>query len=361
MTLSHAIANKPLPEVTNLQALWQCFFHEKQLLETMIEQAYQSDIPLITQICHNLFAAGGKRLRPLLTIACAQLMADWQSIKPNEAQKNNMVGLATAIEYLHAASLLHDDVIDNSDKRRGKATANALWGNEAAVLVGDFVFASAFELMTRHGNMANLALLSHTTQHLAKGQVAELVNAHNLTQSLNDYIEMVSLKTAWLFKAAAKIGAQLFMKGGDGITHQAVENIGEYGLQLGLSFQLIDDYMDYASSEGKMGKALGDDFFEGKVTFPILLLYQAASNTEQAWLETCFEAEHQRTKDEFLRIRQMMHTHHIGDENQRYAAQSVEKAIAALTNFGLDPNFEFDSGVLKLLIDFANDTLLRQA
>mgnify|MGYP002829875406 CR=1 FL=1 len=231
-----------------------------------------SDVPLVPVVAGHLIAAGGKRLRPLFTLAGAGLAGG----------SPHAISLATAVEFIHSATLLHDDVIDESKLRRGRDTANALWGNDASVLVGDFLFARAFELMVETGNLSVLGKLSHASARITEGEIKQMTIAGKPNTEQGVYFEVITGKTAILFAAAAAAGAQI--AGADADDVRVMHN---YGLNLGLSFQIMDDAMDYAVTAGSMGKNVGDDFHDQKITLPVILAWQDGSNHDRAfWQRT---------------------------------------------------------------------------
>ena len=236
-------------------------------LNAMVIKNLDSRVPLVKEIADYLVDSGGKRLRPLLTLLTAKLFG---------YQGNDHIKLATVIEFLHTAMLLHDDVVDESDLRRGKKTANVKWGNAPSVLVGDFLHSRAFELMVEVGNMEVLAVLSRATNIISEGEVQQLCHIKNPETTENQYMEIITRKTATLFQAAAQSGAIIAGANKDEITV-----IGDYALHLGIAFQLMDDNLDYVGYSETLGKNVGDDFAEGKVTLPIIAAIRNASS-EQA-------------------------------------------------------------------------------
>ncbi|MEK9529187.1 MAG: polyprenyl synthetase family protein [Gammaproteobacteria bacterium] len=230
-----------------------------------------SRVPLVAEIAAYLVQAGGKRLRPLLVLLAARSSGD---------SSPHPVKLAVAIEFLHTAMLLHDDVVDESTLRRGRRTANAEWGNAASVLVGDFLHSRAFELMVELGNIDVMALISKATNGIAEGEVQQLTLLQNTSTSEADYLEVIYRKTALLFEVSAESGAVL---GGASASEAAAYR--EYGRHLGLAFQLMDDWLDYEGSAQDLGKNTGDDLAEGKVTLPIILALQAAGASDRRILE----------------------------------------------------------------------------
>ena len=240
-------------------------------INELIESSLHSRVPLVAEIAAYLVQAGGKRLRPLLVLLAARSCGD---------SSPHPVKLAVAIEFLHTAMLLHDDVVDESTLRRGRRTANAEWGNAASVLVGDFLHSRAFELMVELGNIDVMALISKATNGIAEGEVQQLTLLQNTSTSEADYLEVIYRKTALLFEVSAESGAVL---GGANASEAAAYR--EYGRHLGLAFQLMDDWLDYEGSAQDLGKNTGDDLAEGKVTLPIILALQAAGASDRRILE----------------------------------------------------------------------------
>ena len=240
-------------------------------INELIESSLHSRVPLVAEIAEYLVQAGGKRLRPLLVLLAARSCGD---------SSQNPVKLAVAIEFLHTAMLLHDDVVDESTMRRGRRTANAEWGNAASVLVGDFLHSRAFELMVELGCIDVMALISKATNGIAEGEVQQLTLLQNTSTSEADYLEVIYRKTALLFEVSAESGAVL---GGANASEAAAYR--EYGRHLGLAFQLMDDWLDYEGTAQELGKNTGDDIAEGKVTLPIILALKAAGASDRRILE----------------------------------------------------------------------------
>lgn len=242
---------------------------DMKLVDALIVSRMRSEVPVIPLLAEHIVAAGGKRLRPLLAIAASR--AGGGSI-------DNPVKLAAAVEFIHTATLLHDDIVDASDLRRGKVAAHLIWGAPSSVLVGDFLFARAFELMVETGQMQALGILAHASAVIAEGEVLQLTRAHDLNLDQETYMKIISAKTAELFAAAAQAGAV-----GGGLDEAKSDALRAYGLNLGMAFQLADDALDYASSAKTLGKNAGDDFNEGKVTLPLLLAVQRTRGREDAF------------------------------------------------------------------------------
>lgn len=235
-------------------------------VDALILDRMRSPVGMIPDLAQHLVGAGGKRLRPLLTVSCAALCG-YDGINHHK--------LAAAVEFIHSATLLHDDVVDESALRRGKKPANLIWGNSASILVGDFLFARAFNLMVETGNMDALGILSNASSVIAEGEVQQLAQLRNLHMSEQDYMDVISAKTAALFAAATEVAPVIAEKS----KHERAA-LRDYGLKLGLAFQLVDDALDYGGFESALGKSVGDDFREGKVTLPVIRAFEAASGED---------------------------------------------------------------------------------
>ena len=237
-----------------------------------------SDVELIPQLAHHLIESGGKRLRPMLTIAAAKLAG---------YKGDGHIKLASAVEFMHTATLLHDDVVDDSDFRRGKKAARLLWGNQASVLVGDFLLGQAFRMMVDVGSLPALRILSNASAVIAEGEVMQLASAKNMATTEDEYLAIINAKTAALFSAAAEVGAAI---AGRPAEEQAA--LKSYGKTLGIAFQLVDDALDYAGDSARLGKSVGDDFREGKITLPVILSFRRGSPEERTfWKRTLADGE----------------------------------------------------------------------
>ena len=238
-------------------------------VNAVILDRMQSEVALIPELAGHLIAGGGKRMRPMLTLACAQLL-DYPGIRHHK--------LAAAVEFIHTATLLHDDVVDGSGLRRGRRTANIIWGNPASVLVGDFLFARAFELMVEDGSLKVLRILSRASSVIAEGEVNQLTVQRQVETSEDRYLDIITAKTAALFAAACRIAGVVAER------EQGVEEmLDAYGRNLGVAFQLVDDAIDYASDAATMGKGVGDDFRDGKVTLPVILAYARGDESDRVF------------------------------------------------------------------------------
>lgn len=275
-----------------------------------------SEVGLIPELAGHLIAAGGKRMRPMLTLAGA--LCAGGKVPPAALL------LAAAVEFIHNATLLHDDVIDASGQRRGRETANAIWGNQASVLVGDFLFARSFELMVETGDIEVLGLLASASARITEAEVKQMVMTGQPDSPMEDYLAVISGKTAILFAAAAEAGARIA-----GAARPICQAIHDYGLHLGRAFQMMDDALDYRASASEMGKNTGDDFAEAKITLPVILAWQKADSGEQAFLRRAFSEEAQRA-DDFAKMLDLLARHDVITLSLATARQEAGKAIAAL-------------------------------
>ena len=288
---------------------------------TIVERM-ASPVALIPQLAAHIVAAGGKRLRPLLTLAAARLCG-----YPPEPGGARHVGLAACVEFIHTATLLHDDVVDESLLRRGLASANAVFGNKASVLVGDFLFARAFELMVADGSLRVLDILSRAAATIAEGEVLQLVTQNDLATSESRYFEVIRGKTAALFEAACQVGAVI---AGRPAAQEAA--LAAFGLNLGIAFQLVDDALDYAADQATLGKTVGDDFREGKITLPVLVAYQRGSTDDRTFWQRTIGAGEQVEADLSTAMR-LMACHGAIDTTLGRAAGLAAEATAALGVF----------------------------
>lgn len=262
----------------DIDALQSLVEQDMARVNRIILDKAHSDVDLIPQLAQHLIDSGGKRLRPKLTIAAAKL-CDY----PGEGH----VTLAASVEFMHTATLLHDDVVDESDMRRGKTTARLLWGNEASVLVGDYLLGQAFKMMVEVGSLGALRVLSHAASVIAEGEVMQLAAAKNLATTEDTYYAVINAKTAALFAAAAEVGAVIAER-----PETETRALRDYGRHLGLAFQLMDDVLDYSGERARLGKNIGDDFSEGKVTLPVILAHADGTEEERAfWQRTIAEGE----------------------------------------------------------------------
>ena len=320
----------------NIEDVFTLIKGDMERVNRLIQSSLHSEVVLINQISQYIINSGGKRLRPILVLLSANAFA-YNDSKGSDSTDEHDVTLAAVIEFIHTATLLHDDVVDESALRRGKDTANELWGNAASVLVGDFLYSRAFEMMVGVGSMQVMEILSHSTNTIAEGEVLQLLNCNDASTTEARYIEVIHYKTAKLFESASQLGAVVAQQ--DEATEQAM---AKFGMHLGTAFQLIDDVLDYSASSEDMGKNVGDDLAEGKPTLP--LIYAMAHGTEvQAALIR--EAIEQGGLDQIEAITQAIETTGALDYTRNIAKNEAEQAIAQLDNI---PDSEYKEALITL-------------
>jgi octaprenyl-diphosphate synthase len=287
-------------------------------VNSVILERMQSDVALIPELAGHLIAGGGKRMRPMLTLACARLL-DYPGARHHR--------LAAAVEFIHTATLLHDDVVDGSGLRRGRRTANIIWGNPASVLVGDFLFSRAFELMVEDGSLKVLKILSRASAIIAQGEVDQLTTQRRIETGEDHYLEIIGAKTAALFAAACRIA---------GVVAEREEGVEQaldcYGRNLGIAFQLVDDAIDYASDAETMGKGVGDDFRDGKVTLPVILAYARGDDEQRRFWREAMEGG-AAGDEELARAIRLLGASGALDDTIARARTYAQRAIDALGPF----------------------------
>ncbi|WP_332060619.1 polyprenyl synthetase family protein [Bartonella sp. CB74] len=259
----------------SLQSLINLTKDDMERVNQFILSMAKSDVAMIPEISNHLISSGGKRLRPMITLASAHMF---------NYHNDSHIKLATAVEFMHTATLLHDDVIDESNLRRGKSTARMIWGNQASILVGDFLLGQAFKMMVDVGSIEALSVLANAAAIIAEGEVMQLSATKNVETSTADYLKIINAKTAALFSAAAEVGPIIADYG-----HKERFALREYGTFLGLAFQLIDDALDYGGAAKHLGKNIGDDFREGKITMPVILAYARGTTEEKTFWKQALE------------------------------------------------------------------------
>lgn len=308
-----ATNQKDIDPFASLKTLLQ---EDLKKVDQIIENNLDSPVPLIPTMGRHLIFAGGKRLRPLLTIACHRLF---------EETGDAALGLAAAVEFIHTATLLHDDVIDESQLRRGLPSANAVWGNQPSVLVGDFLFARSFQLMVESNNSDVLKILANAAACIAEGEILQLSVCHNLEAKTEDALRVIEAKTATLFAAACQVGALMAHE----TTHATA--LRDYGRNLGMAFQIVDDILDYCAHTNYLGKDIGDDFREGKITLPIILAYPHCQQDEKEFLKKTL-IDHNQTPDDLSLALDLLH-HRQGITK----AYELAKAYGKKAHKALDP------------------------
>ena len=302
----------------SLDALMTLVAADMNGVNAVILERMQSKVALIPELAGHLIAGGGKRMRPMLTLASASLLG-----YPGSRHHK----LAAAVEFIHTATLLHDDVVDGSGMRRGKRTANLIWGNPASVLVGDFLFSRAFELMVEDGSLKVLRILSHASAVIAEGEVNQLTAQRQIDTDEDHYLEIISAKTAALFAAACRVSPVIAEASED--AELALEG---YGKNLGIAFQLSDDVIDYASDAATMGKGVGDDFRDGKMTLPVILAYARGNDEDRAFWRSAIGGERVSDSDLDHAIQLLKTSDALADTIER-ARHYGRRAIDALALF----------------------------
>ncbi|HET7569255.1 MAG TPA: octaprenyl diphosphate synthase [Gammaproteobacteria bacterium] len=305
-------------------------------VDAMIHSELHSEVALINQLGHYIVNGGGKRLRPLLVLLTARL-CDYQG--------RAHIDLAAIIEFIHTATLLHDDVVDTSKLRRGRETANEIWGNEAAVLVGDFLYSRTFQMMVRVGDMRVMEIMADTTNMIAEGEVLQLLNAHDPATTEERHLEVIRRKTAKLFEAAAQVGAVL---AGQPVANE--QALARYGMHLGIAFQLIDDALDYGGDSDELGKNVGNDLAEGKPTLPLIYAMRHGSNTQARLVREAIEngradcltdittAISETGALDYTRSRAQAEADAALEALSRFPASTYRDALENLARFAVDRN-----------------------
>ena len=312
---------------------------EKEFIETdkLIKNQINSDIDRIPLLSRHIINLGGKRLRPILTLSCAKML---------KVKNKNHIKLAAAVELLHTATLLHDDVVDESNYRRGKKTSHILWDNKSSILVGDFLLGKAFQLMVETKSLECLEILSNAASIIAEGEVFQLVETNNVNIKKNNYIKIIESKTAALFSSACVVGGIV-----SGANRTQKKNLFNFGKNLGTAFQLIDDAMDYEGLSSKMGKNNGDDFFEGKITLPVILAIKDSNKEEKDFWEKVFNKE-TRNKSDLKKAKKI-----IKEKN------TINKTLKLANEYGNNAKKimqKFESNLIRDgLIDLVNFSLIR--
>jgi len=320
------------------EALAETLSADMEAVNALIRERMASKhAPRIPEVSAHLIEAGGKRLRPMLTLAAARLCG---------YEGPYHVHLAATVEFIHTATLLHDDVVDESGKRRGRPTANLLWDNKSSVLVGDYLFARSFQLMVETGRLRVLDILANASATIAEGEVLQLTAAQDLATDESTYLQVIRGKTAALFSAATEVGG-VIANAPDEVT----QALHAYGDALGIAFQIVDDYLDYAGDSGATGKNVGDDFRERKLTLPVIKAVALASDTERAFWKRVIEKGDQREGD-LDHALGLLHAHGALDRTRQEALEWATRAKTALATLPEHP-------VRKMLLDLADYVVAR--
>ena len=305
--------------------------------DKLIKNQITSEVDRIPELSNYIISLGGKRLRPILTIACAKML---------NIENNHHITLAAAVELLHTATLLHDDVVDESDFRRGKETSHVLWDNKSSILVGDYLLGKAFQLMVKTGSLQCLETLSNAAAIIAEGEVLQLVATNNINIKKSDYIRIIESKTAALFSSACEVGGII-----SNSPSEINKSLFSFGKNLGTSFQLIDDALDYSGSTENLGKNIGDDFYDGKITLPIIISFEEADENEKYIWKDIFQKKIRNEKDLVI-AKNLIEKH-----------KSIEKTLDLANKYGDDAKKDLsvfnESPIKKALVNLVDFSLVR--
>lgn len=299
-----------------------------QAVDAVIRSRLHSDVPLVRQVAEYIIGGGGKRMRPALLLLSSGAVS-YRGTQQHE--------LAAVVEFIHTATLLHDDVVDESALRRGRETANAQFGNAASVLVGDFLYSRAFQMMVGVGSMRVMQILADATNVIAEGEVLQLMNCHNPDITVEDYLRVVRFKTAKLFEASGRLGAIL-----GGASPEIETGLANYGMHLGTAFQIIDDVLDYSGKEGEIGKQLGDDLAEGKPTLPLIHVMKEGTPAQSLMVKTALE---QGGRDAFHDVIEAVNATGALEASTKVAEEEASQAMQALN---LLPDSQYLDALLQL-------------
>ena len=321
-------------KIMDFAAIKTLINHDIQAVNSLIQKRLHSEVVLVNQVGHYIVNSGGKRLRPMLLLLSSHAFG---------YQGTHHINLAAVIEFIHTATLLHDDVVDASELRRGQQTANHVWGNETSVLVGDFLYSRAFQMMVEVKNMRVMEILSDGTNVIAEGEVLQLLNCHEPNTTEADYLQVIRSKTAKLFEAATQLGAVI-----SGQSSEYEQAMAAYGMHLGTAFQLVDDVLDYSATAEDMGKNVGDDLAEGKPTLPLIHALKQGTPAQQQILQKAISQGGKELIAEVITA--MASTDAIG-YTKRTAQKEADMAMAALTRIPTSPYTEALFALAKFSID----------
>jgi octaprenyl-diphosphate synthase len=327
-TLHNGVLPSPSSPVTaappdRLAALLALTKEDRERVDALLNQHLQSKVPLIPLLSGHLVQAGGKRIRPTLLLAASRLCG---------YEGNHHIALAASVECIHTATLLHDDVVDESQRRRGQDTANHVWGNKASVLVGDYLFSRAFTLMVEAGRVDILAVLAAASNTIAEGEVLQLAIQGQWDQAEKHYFDVIHGKTAVLFAAACQIGAMLA-----NVPPAQVEALRAYGLNVGMAFQIADDALDYSGQSGLFGKAIGNDLAQHKITLPVLFSYRHSNAKEKAFWHTLMTSQTAPSAAELEKAKNLLCQHDAIANTLQTAREYAAKALSSLASFSVTP------------------------
>lgn len=328
------IIKNDLNNATSFDKIIKWLHYDLSKVNKKILEGMSSHVPLIPELAGYIISSGGKRIRPILTLACSKLC---------KYSGERHINLAAAIEFIHTATLLHDDVVDESNQRRGKKSANVVWGNKSSILVGDFLLSKAFRLIIKDGSNQCLDILSETSLEISQGEVLQLMTNNNIQTPESKYLEVVNAKTSALFAAACSLGGVVSESG-----KEKIEALSDYGRYLGIAFQIIDDALDYDYKNKKFGKNIGDDFKEGKVSLPIILAYTRGNKSEKDFLIKVINTN-QQEKNDLSRVLKIIEKYDVIHDCEKKAKHFSTMAQDSLGHF--EESFEKD--MLDEIANFA--------
>ncbi len=306
--------------IADIEAVYNLIAADRKAVDDLIKERLRSDVVLVNQLGHYIVNSGGKRLRPVLLLLSARAFG---------YSGDKHATLSAVVEFIHTATLLHDDVVDASELRRGRETANTIWGNEASVLVGDFLYSRAFQMMVDVGNMRVMEILANATNTIAEGEVLQLLNCHEPDTTEESYLSVIRYKTAKLFEAAAQLGAVLCQR-----SEAEIDAMARYGMHLGTAYQLVDDVLDYSASAQEIGKNVGDDLAEGKPTLPLIYAMRHGSAAQVQVLRKAIEQGGRGYIDEVV---EAIESTKALEYTARSARQEADMAVQALAELPGSP------------------------
>ncbi len=323
-------------KINHLDIIIEWLSPEINNLNSIIIDLMSNNLPLISKLTNHILSSGGKRIRPILTLACSKLC---------NYSGDRHIKMASIIEFIHTATLLHDDVVDNSKKRRGKTTANFVWDNKSSILVGDYLLSRAFEMLINDGSLKCLDIVSKASVKISEGEVKQLMAANDFKTSETDYLDIIIHKTAELFSAACEVSAEI-----SGMNEESKKSLADFGKYTGIAFQIIDDTLDYFSISGKSGKETGNDLKEGRMSLPLIICFQRCSIKEKRLMEVIIRKK-TLDNDDFIKILNLMKKYNV---EQDCINKAKHFSIMAKDSLGRFPDSDSKEKIFNL-VDFLSE------